>query len=281
MARLEDYDISNPFEAEVVENKRITPEDSKEELRDITVRPKTDMSEFEIGKHVGLLLSGESEFGSKYHFRLYSIAGLEDGTVTLCVKRVNYIDEYSGERYKGKASNFLCDRSKGDAVTLTGPYPGIFELPEDPNANMVLIGLGTGIAPFRAFIKHIYREKGGWQGKVRLFYGAKSGLDLAYFNREIEDLGQYYDEETFKAFQAISPRPHMDDPIDLEGAIQGHGEEVWQLMRDPDTVVFVAGLAETMEQLDSAMAEVAGSLDKWQKRKAELKAGERWKELLY
>ena len=46
--------------------------------------------------------------------------------------------------------------------------------------------MGTGIAPFRAFVKHLYRDIGDWRGQVRLFYGARSGLELLYMNDEVD-----------------------------------------------------------------------------------------------
>ena len=51
---------------------------------------------------------------------------------------------------------------------------------------------------------------------MRLFYGAQSGLEMLYMNDKQNDFVNYYDEDTFKAFAAVSPRPHMDDPIPLD-----------------------------------------------------------------
>ena len=42
---------------------------------------------------------------------------------------------------------------------MSGPYGLAFEVPEEMDANLILIGTGTGIAPFRAFVKHIYQER--------------------------------------------------------------------------------------------------------------------------
>ena len=73
---------------------------------------------------------------------------------------------------------------------------------------------------FRAFVKHIYNNVKDWKGKIRLFYGARSGLELLYLNDKDGDLTNYYDEDTFEAFHALSPRPHWSDPIALDKAIE-------------------------------------------------------------
>lgn len=94
----------------------------------------------------------------------------------------------------GIASNFLCNATPGKQVTLTGAVQGTaFKVPADKTSNLLMIGTGTGIAPFRTLIKSVYAAHGGWQGKC-VFYGAKSGLDNLYMNDQNNDLANYYDE---------------------------------------------------------------------------------------
>jgi ferredoxin--NADP+ reductase len=286
MARLEDYDTSNQFVGTVKESTRITPEDA-EEVRDIILEVDNSNLELEPGQSVGVLVSGPHEFGHKEHFRLYTIADMPKKVkggkqlINLCVRRCSYIDDFSGEKFDGIASNYLCDQKPGDKVTLTGPYGLPFEVPDDPKASILMIGLGTGIAPFRAFIKRIYNNVGGWKGKVRLFHGARSGLELLYMNDKQNDFANYYDEETFKAFEAVSPRPHWDDPIALDYALEERAEEVWKMVIDPNTYVYVAGQEKIKDMLDRAFVKMAGTKEKWERRKAELKAGKRWTEVIY
>jgi ferredoxin--NADP+ reductase len=126
-------------------------------------------------------------------------------------------------------------------VTITGPFGMPFKVPEDTTANLLLIGLGTGIAPFRALVKHIYKNMGKWQGKIRLLYGAQTGLELLYMNDKRDDFANYYDEDTFEAFKALSPRPKWADPIAWDYAIEDRVEEIQDMLSDEHTYVYIAG----------------------------------------
>ena len=169
----------------------------------------------------------------------------------------------------------------GDALGRLLAFGLAFEVPEEMDANLILIGTGTGIAPFRAFVKHIYKNVPQWHGTITLFYGARSGLELLYMNDERDDFSQYYDRDTFQAFQALSPRPAWAAPIDWDGALAQRGEQLWNLLGQPNTYVYIAGLEKMRAELDAAFAEIAGSPQKWARRRAELVAGGRWVEVLY
>lgn len=284
---VEDYDTEKRFQATVVSSERITPEASDVEVRELTLEIQKPNFELQLGQSIGVLSPGSKEFGQEHHFRLYSVADLpERGAsglprIKIAVRRVNYVDQYSGEEYPGVSSNYLCDLVAGDSVTMAGPYGLAFEVPEELDANLILIGTGTGIAPFRAFVKHLYKNVPQWRGTITLFYGARSGLELLYMNDERDDFAQYYDSETFQAFKALSPRPSWAAPINWEGAFAERGAKLWSLLGQPNTYVYVAGLEKMRDELDKAFAEVAGSEQNWARRRAELAAGGRWVEVLY
>lgn len=285
--RLSEYDISNPYEAKVVASERITPENDEVEVRHIVLEIDDPSFSFKEGQSMAVLAPPAGDFGNDLHVRLYSIASSAEGEsgdkkqFAIAVRRCFYIDEFSGEKMKGVASNYLCDLKPGDALKLAGPYGLAFTLPEDPNINLLMIGMGTGIAPFRAFAKKIYATAGGWKGQVRLFFGAKRGLELIYMNEEKNDFTNYYDEETFKAFEALSPRPAMDEPVALDRTIEENGKEVWEMVQSPLTNVYVAGLPAAAEALDKAMSNIAGSEEVWRRTKEDLKSKGRWFELIY
>jgi ferredoxin--NADP+ reductase len=284
--RLQDFESGNSYTARVVSSDRITPPDT-EEVREMLIEVDAPGLDYAPGQSIGVIVPGQHAQGHRKHFRLYTVADTptlgEDGKpqLHLCVKRCDYIDEYSGERYAGIASNYLCDRAPGDAIEINGPFGMPFEVPEDRDADLLLIGMGTGIAPFRALVKHIYRELGGWGGRVRLFHGARSGMEMLYRNEQKNDFTQYYDQETFAAFEAVSPRPHWADPVAIDTALEERAEELRDMLKGSETRAYVAGREDMVPALNRAFENIMGDPERWQRRKAEMVAGGRWVELLY
>jgi ferredoxin--NADP+ reductase len=285
--RLEDYPTEPRFTATVLSSELITDEGADAEVRELVLEVDETEFDFKIGQSIGVLVKGPDEFGGSLHHRLYTVADIpvlkEQGKpeITIVVRRCNYIDDYSGEEYIGVNSNYICDRRPGDQITITGPFGIPFKVPEDTSANLLLIGLGTGIAPFRALVKHIYQDIGSWKGKIRLLYGAHSGLELLYMNDKRDDFTLYYDEETFEAFKALSPRPNWADPIAWDFAIEQRAEEILSLLSDSRTYVYIAGLKPIRDVFDELFGNLVGSAESWRKMKAELVEQSRWAELLY
>lgn len=285
MAKLADFNVNQQFKAVVQATKRLTPQDT-DEIREIVLEVQDPEFQCQVNQSFGVLIKQQGAFGNPYHHRLYSVADLpsnngEKAKLTMLVKRCAYVDEFSGEKHPGVASNYLCDREVGDEITITGPHQLPFTVPEDKTANLILIGMGTGIAPFRAFVKNIYENIKDWKGQVRLFYGARSGLELLYMNDETGDLTQYYDEGTFQAFHALSPRPHWDDPIALDTIIEDRASEILEMLNRTNTYIFIAGYEKIKDKLDKAFAKIMGSEEQWALRKAELVAGNKWAEVIY
>jgi ferredoxin--NADP+ reductase len=287
MTFLSDLDKSKTIQAEVINSERITPDDVAE-VRSIIFKIRHPDFSYREGQHVGVIVPGPHAFGHDTHFRLYTIANSpqlsanDNIEIELCVRRCFYIDEFSGEEEPGIASNYLCDVKPGDAVTLSGPYGEAFELPSDPETNLLMIGSGTGIAPFRAFIQHIYQQQSDWQGRMMLFYGARSGTEKLYRNDINNDLDKYYDQKTFQAFEGMSKRPWMHHEDDgLHDVLSENAEEIWQLMQDPKTHVYLAGLERTRERFEDIMKKTAGSNARWKWMMEEMKEQNRWSELIY
>ncbi|MCC5871492.1 MAG: oxidoreductase [Gammaproteobacteria bacterium] len=280
--KLEDLELGPRFHARLVGNEALTPPGTRAEVRELTLELIEEGFTFSIGQSVAVLLAGPHDFGQSHHVRLYSIASTPDeagpGRITICVRRCHYVDPYSGERYRGIASNHLCDLPVGSELLLAGPVGLPFVIPEDPATPLLMVGLGTGVAPFRALLRYLFEERGGWQGKVRLFHGARVGLESVYRER----IADYQSQASgFEAVEVLSSRPAWDDPADLSAAIVRHEAEVWALLEDPAVHVYIAGLTPVAEAFEEALAGLAGSREAWARRKADLVADGRWMELLY
>lgn len=287
MTYLSDFDTSDRFTAKVLETHRITPENAPE-VRSILLNVTRPGFHYEEGQSVGVLLPGPHESGESAHFRLYTIASAQETAkvgevdIELCVRRCFYIDEVNGEEYPGLLSNYLCDAQPGDTITLTGPYGDAFRLPEDNEANLLLIGTGTGIAPFRAFVRHIYENRQDWKGDVHLYYGARTGMEKLYQNSERNDFANYYDHETFYAFEGLSRRPWLHgEEHGLVEVLEHNAQDIWTRMQDPKTHVYLAGLDKTREAFYEAMAKTAGSQARFRLTREEMMEQGRWSELVY
>jgi ferredoxin--NADP+ reductase len=278
-------DLGTTFDAKVTNSWRITP-DNTDEVREMVLEVNDPSFQFTDGQSISVIVHGPHDFGNKYHIRRYSVsrvtdAGSNSRKMSLLVKRCFYTDEINGEQYPGVASNFLCDRSIGDAITISGPFNSPFSAPEDRSSNLLMIGTGTGISPFRTFIKNIYDDQGGWDGKVTLFYGAETGLELYYLNDVNSDLSNYYSEESYKAFTTVAGRPLMGADEALQQGLEDNAQMVWELMQEPNTHVYMAGLAKIADALEQVMVKHAGSQQAWETLKNRLIAEKRWSKLLY
>merc|ERR1711990_845025 len=115
--------------------------------------------------------------------RLYSIASTRYGdsfdgkTGSLCVRRATYWDpEMNAEdpAKKGICSNYLCDAKPGEKLAMTGPAGKVMLMPEStPEADLIMVATGTGIAPYRGFMRRLFTEnrpmRKGFKGVAWLF----------------------------------------------------------------------------------------------------------------
>lgn len=173
---------STPFVAKVLENIDLTPH-SNEDNRHIVIDLAGSGLRYLEGQSIGVIVPGQDANGKPHRLRLYSIASSRDGddgeaaTISLCVKRTIYTNE-AGEEVRGLCSNHLNDMKPGDPVQICGPIGKHFLLPADPMEPILMFATGTGIAPFRAFLKH--RAKQPKRGPAILLFGVRTAADLLY-----------------------------------------------------------------------------------------------------
>lgn len=174
--------LINSFEITLLNRELIINYNEKagsEELREILAN-NDQLKDFLWGTDVADLLSkypasiSEQELINILHKmppRLYSIASSLEANpeeVHLTVGAVRY--EKDGRKREGVGSTFFADRlNLDDTVAVYIDKNRGFKLPEDGNKPIIMVGPGTGIAPFRSFVQE--REEKGAEGKNWLFFG--------------------------------------------------------------------------------------------------------------
>lgn len=181
--------------------------------------------------------------------RLYSIASspkAHPGEVHLCVGAVRY--ETDGLVHKGVASTFLADRlGLGDTTGIFFHTANHFRLPADASKPIILIGPGTGIAPFRAFLEE--REATGAGGKNWLFFGdQKRATDFLYQEQIIAWVQSGHLTRLDTAFSR-----DQDEKVYVQTRMLQAAAELWQWL-EAGAHFYVCGDAKRMaKDVDEAL----------------------------
>jgi len=188
------FKAKEPFIGKIVSVKRVVGPLAVGETCDIIIDHGGKLPYWE-GQSYGVIPPGINEKNGKpYTNRLYSIASTRYGddmkgkTTTLCVRRATYWDDEmkaDDPAKQGVCSNFLCNTKPGDEVMLTGPAGKVMLMPEkNPATDIIMIATGTGIAPYRAFLRRLFFEDTpaakNYKGLAWLFLGVAGKENLLY-----------------------------------------------------------------------------------------------------
>ena len=187
--------------------------------------------------------------------RLYSISSspkVHIGRVSLTVDAVRYD---IGKRTRlGVASTFLADRVKpGDKIRVYVQKAHAFGLPADPSVPIIMIGPGTGVAPFRAFLHERMATKA--PGRNWLFFGHQR-RDCDFF---------YEDEFTGMKAAGVLTRLSLawsrdgDEKFYVQDRMREVGRELWSWIAD-GAHVYVCGDAQRMaKDVERALVDIVAA----------------------
>ncbi|WP_282977623.1 diflavin oxidoreductase [Microbacterium barkeri] len=185
--------------------------------------------------------------------RQYSISSSPKeghGRVELTVSVVRFRTDDDRAR-GGVCSTFLADRAHEGAVPIYLQRSAHFRPPADPAAPMIMIGPGTGIAPFRGFLHD--RRADGHTGRNWLFFGEQHEATDFYYRDEL--VGMHEDGFLTRLDTAFSRDQRQK--IYVQDRMREHGAELWRWLQEGASV-FVCGDAERMaKDVDHALLEIA------------------------
>jgi sulfite reductase (NADPH) flavoprotein alpha-component len=189
---------------------------------------------------------------SKLQPRLYSIASSlkrYPEQAHLLVTNVGFVSH--GRARKGVCTSFLSERlQEGTPVPTFIHSAKHFRLPDDPAASIIMIGVGTGLAPYRGYLQE--REAAGASGRNWLFFGEQRRAANFYHEQEF---AAYAASGLLTRFETAFSRD-QSEKVYVQHRIRAAGRDVWSWLND-GAYLYLCGDAERMApDVDAALQAV-------------------------
>jgi benzoyl-CoA 2,3-dioxygenase component A len=244
-----------PAVATVSGTLRVTAESASSDVRHIILDFGTVPFPFLEGQSVGVIPPGSHPDGRPNAMRLYSVASARDGerpntnNLALTVKRVP-LSRTEGGAMQGIASNWLCDLRQGEQIEVTGPYGATFLMPDDPEADLLMICTGTGVSPFRGFTHRRRRVAPNARSKLHLMFGARSPEELPYFGPLQKYQRSQLDCDLVYSRVPGAAKEYVQDRLRTRAA------DIASLLRRETAHIYVCGLSELEEGVEGALTDI-------------------------
>ena len=237
-----------------------------------------------LNEHPSAKFSPEEFVGllTKLQPRLYSVASslrAFPDQVHFIVDVIRY--ESHGRERKGVCSSFMAERAENVPVPVYPSSAKHFHLPENPDMPIIMIGPGTGVAPFRAFLQE--RHALGAKGKNWLFFGAqRESCDYAYK----EDFDQFKRDGLLTRLDCAWSRDQTHK-VYVQHRLLENGAEIWKWIDGEGAQFFVCGDARRMaKDVDAALRKIVQeqggkSVERANEYVEKLKSDKRYKRDVY
>ena len=179
--------------------------------------------------------------------RYYSISSSPSGDASRCSVTVGVVEAPASSGrgvYKGICSNYLAGRRIGETIhaTIRETKAG-FRLPDDPSVPIIMVGPGTGLAPFRGFLQEraALKEKGATLGPAMLFFGCRHPEQDYLYADELKAFAAAGITELHTAFsRGEGPKTYV------QNLVAAQKDRVWSLI-EQGAIIYVCGDGGKME----------------------------------
>lgn len=280
------YRPNAPYIGNCVSNEELVKEGGIGTCRHLTFDISGGDLRYLEGQSIGIIPAGTDDKGKPHKLRLYSIAStrhgdhLDDKTVSLCVRQLEYKHPETGETVFGVCSTYLCNLKPGDELKITGPVGKEMLLPEDPETNVIMMATGTGIAPFRAFLWRMFKEQHEdykFKGFAWLIFGVATTPNVLY-QEQLEELQKQF-PDNFRVTYAISREQKNSEGgrMYIQHRVAEHADELWNLIQQDKTHTYICGLKGMEGGIDEALSAAASKHDiTWSEYQRTIKKAGRW-----
>ena len=264
------YKNKTPFKGNVISTKRIVGVAATGETTHIIINHDGKMPYWE-GQSYGVIPPGENpkKPGKPNTVRLYSIASSRYGddmtgnTASLVVKRAVYWDpdtQTIDPAKKGICSNFLCDSTPGTELSLTGPSGKVMLMPEEKkDTDLIMVATGTGIAPYRSFLRRLFVEKtpfaADYKGIAWLFLGVANS-DALLYDDEWQAIKEAY-PNNFRLDYALSREQtnKKGGKMYIQDKVEEYSDEIFDRL-DKGAHIYFCGLKGMMPGINDMLEAV-------------------------
>ena len=182
--------------------------------------------------------------------RLYSIASsfkANPHEVHLTVSAVRY--DCNGKDRKGVASTFMADRAEGEPVAIFVQKSASFKAPAG-DTPLIMVGPGTGIAPFRGFLQE--RQARGDTGQNWLFFGEQHASTDFYYQDELQ---QFQQAGVLNRLDVAFSRDQAEK-IYVQHLMQQHGAELWNWLQQGAYFCVCGDASRMAKDVDAALKSI-------------------------
>ncbi|KAH7669310.1 Ferredoxin--NADP(+) reductase protein [Dioscorea alata] len=283
------YKPKEPYTATIVSVERIVGPKAPGETCHIVIDHGGNVPYWE-GQSYGVIPPGENpkKPGAPHNVRLYSIASTRYGdsfdgkTGSLCVRRAVYYDPETGKEdpsKKGVCSNFLCDSKPGEKIQLTGPSGKVMLLPDDPKATHIMIATGTGVAPFRGYLRRMFMESVPtyqFRGLAWLFLGVANSDSLLYDDEFTTYLRDHPDNFRYDRALSREQKNKSGGKMYVQDKIEEYSDEIFKLL-DGGAHIYFCGLKGMMPGIQDTLKRVAEQRgENWEEKLSQLRKNKQW-----
>ena len=135
-------------------------------------------------------------------------------------------------------------------MQVAGPFGSTFLMPDDPEADVVMICTGTGSAPFRGFTERRRRSMPSAKGKLYLFFGARTPEELPYFGPLQKVPKTLLDQELVFSRLPYKPKEYVQDRMKRRSA------DLAALLQKGTTHIYMCGLKGMETGVEEAFASI-------------------------
>uniref|UniRef100_M4ESM7 ferredoxin--NADP(+) reductase n=1 Tax=Brassica campestris TaxID=3711 RepID=M4ESM7_BRACM len=248
----------DPYTGRCLLNTRITGDDAPGETWHIVFTTQGEVP-YREGQSIGVIPEGIDKNGKPHKLRLYSIAS-------------SAIGDFGDSKTVRAFPPLTSDLKPGDEAKITGPVGKEMLMPKDPNATIIMLATGTGIAPFRSFLWKMFFEEHEdykFNGLAWLFLGVPTSSSLLY-KEEFEKMKEK-NPENFRLDFAVSREQTNDkgEKMYIQTRMAEYAQELWELLKKDNTFVYMCGLKGMEKGID------------WLEYKKQLKRSEQWNVEVY